>query len=101
MACGQGLSPSPARRSWVLTFPFQVRRWIAQSSELLSDVIALVNDEIAQFYITHTPGLDEEARESIPATGSITFIQRFNSALALSTEPAYYFRGWCMDTAGW
>ena len=78
--------PVVKARQWVLTFPFQVRRWIAQSSELLSDVIALVNDEIAQFYITHTPGLDEEARESIPATGSITFIQRFNSALALSTH---------------
>ena len=78
--------PVVKARQWVLTFPFQVRRWIAQSSKLLSDVIALVNDEISRFYIEHTPGLDEEARASGPATGSITFIQRFNSALALSTH---------------
>ena len=71
-------------RQWVLTFPMQVRRWLAASSDLQRRVIRIVNDEISRFYISRTPDLDDAARSSDPAAGSITFIQRFNSALALS-----------------
>ena len=79
--------PSVANaRQWVLTFPMQVRRWLANSGELLRCVIRLVNDEISRFYIRHTPDLQDVSRSSDPATGSITFTQRFNSALDLSTH---------------
>lgn len=78
--------PEADARQWVLTFPMQVRRWLAHSSDLLSAVNRLVTDEISKFYIARTPDLDDEARASDPATGGITFIQRFNSALALSTH---------------
>ena len=78
--------PEADARQWVLTFPMQVRRWLAYSSELLGAVIRLVNDEISRLYIARTAELDDAARASDPATGSITFIQRFNSALDLSTH---------------
>ena len=78
--------PLADARQWVLTFPMQVRRWLAHSSDLLSAVIRLVSDEISKFYIKQTPDLDDEARASEPSAGGITFIQRFNSALDLSTH---------------
>ena len=85
--------PLADARQWVLTFPMQVRRWLAHSSDLLSAVIRLVSDEISKFYIKQTPDLDDEARASEPSAGGITFIQRFNSALDLSTHLHIVFMG--------
>lgn len=71
-------------RQFVLTFPHQVRHWLARSSELLSAVSAEVAAEIATFYERDaSPGV---SRNSLGdrATGGVTFIQRFNSALSLS-----------------
>jgi len=71
-------------RQFVLTFPHQVRHWLARSSELLSAVSSEVAAEISTFYeLGASLGVP---RDSIGerATGGVTFIQRFNSALTLS-----------------
>lgn len=78
--------PVAGARQFVLTFPHQVRRWLATSPELLADVILAVTDEIKEFYEDGTLTSGERESASMPTTGSITFVQRFASSLALNTH---------------
>jgi hypothetical protein len=73
-------------RQFVLTFPQQARHWLANSPELLADVILNVTGVIQDFYEDSTPrGSDKEAA-SMPTAGAITFVQHFASFLALNTH---------------
>ena len=73
--------PQVGARQWVLTFPYQVRRFLVLSEPLMTAVIRVVNDEISKLYIAHTPELSDCLSTAHAATGSMTFVHRFNSAL--------------------
>ena len=78
--------PIANARQFVLTFPHQVRHWLANSPELLADVILAVTGVIQDFYEDSTlRGMDKEVA-SMPTGGAITFVQRFASSLALNTH---------------
>jgi len=62
--------PAAPYRQWIVTLPVPLRFWIATSKKLASEVHRLIIDQIDQHY-THNGG----------EPGSITFIQRFGSAL--------------------
>jgi hypothetical protein len=76
--------PEASARQFVLTFPHQVRHWLARNPELLSAVVAVVNGVISHFYELQTLGLKESELHPERASGSITFVQHFKSSLSRS-----------------
>ncbi len=53
--------PVANARQFVLTFPHQVRHWLANSPELLADVVLVVTGVIQDFYEDSTlRGMDKE-----------------------------------------
>ena len=76
--------PVANARQFVLTFPHQVRRWLAASPELLSEVVLVVTDVIKEFYEDSTLRESDREMATMPTTGTITFIQRFASSLAVN-----------------
>lgn len=75
-------SPVGARQ-WVLTFPHQVRHWLARSPKLFGEVIGVVIDEISFFYEQSSVPLAERDKVWWPTAGSVSFVQLFGSSLAL------------------
>lgn len=77
--------PNAKARQWVLTFPHQVRYWLARSPELFVEVIREVTREISYFYESSPHAVPHRSPElDPPATGAITFLQFFGSSLALN-----------------
>ena len=76
--------PVAGARQFVLTFPHQVRHWLAASPDLLSDVVLVVTDVIKEFYEESTLRGKDAETASMPTCGAITFIQRFGSSLVLN-----------------
>ncbi len=76
--------PVANARQFVLTFPHQVRGWLAHSPELLAEVILVVTDVIKEFYEDSILLDSEQDSVSMPTHGAITFVQRFASSLALN-----------------
>ncbi len=64
-------------RQWVLTVPHRLRYRIGYDHDLCKRVLHILNDELQRYYRS-------KSGEHRGQTGSVTFIQRFNSGLGLS-----------------
>jgi len=69
-------------RQWVVSVPVPLRYWMASSQDLTAAVHTIIRTTIGQYYVNKavTRGL---ARANVQP-GSVTFIQRFGSALNLN-----------------
>jgi hypothetical protein len=68
-------------RQWVVSVPIPLRYWMASSQDLTAKVHTIVRRTIAQYYINQAVQGGVERPQVHP--GSVTFIQRFGSALQL------------------
>jgi hypothetical protein len=68
-------------RQWVVSVPIPLRYWMGASQELTAQVHTIIRTTIGQYYVNQavTRGLE---RANVQP-GSVTFIQRFGSALHL------------------
>src|SRR6266567_8938351 len=66
-------------RQWVVSVPIPLRYWMAASQELTAQVHTIIRTTIGQYYVHQavTRGVPRDKLQS----GSVTFIQRFGSAL--------------------
>jgi len=78
--------PCKPLRQWVLSLPFALRFLLATNPQLLTQVLGIV-------YRTISGDLLRAAgrTRSTAATGAVTLIQRFGSALSLSIHPHMLF----------
>src|SRR6516165_5229100 len=69
-------------RQWVVPVPVPLRYWMAASQELTSTVHTIIRTTIGQYYVHQavTRGVPRAKVQS----GSVTFMQRFGSALNLN-----------------
>src|SRR5262249_1679221 len=74
--------PWVAARQWVVSVPVPLRYWMAGSQDLTAKVHTIIRRTIGQYYVNQavTRG---HARATVHP-GSVTFIQRFGSALQLN-----------------
>ena len=85
--------PDTAMRQWVLTAPYEVRRVMALRPDALTACHRLFVTEIARW---------QKASSALAGaqTGTVTFVQRFHSALGsgvMLDDPAGFF---CADSGG-
>jgi hypothetical protein len=68
-------------RQWVVSVPIPLRYWMASSQDLTATVHTIIRRTIGQYYVNQavTRGLPRDKVHP----GSVTFIQRFGSALNL------------------
>jgi Putative transposase/Transposase zinc-binding domain len=71
-------------RQWVVSVPIPLRYWTASSPDLTAKVHTIIRTTIGQYYINQavTRGLPRDKVHP----GSVTFIQRFGSALNLNVH---------------
>jgi hypothetical protein len=69
-------------RQWVISVPVPLRYWTASSPDLTAKVHTIIRTTIAQYYVTQA--VQDGAERSQVHPGSVTFIQRFGSALQLN-----------------
>jgi len=69
-------------RQWVVSVPVPLRYWMAASQELTAQVHTIIRTTIGQYYVNKTVARGF-ARANIHP-GSVTFIQRFGSAMNLN-----------------
>src|SRR5712691_10765907 len=69
-------------RQWVVSVPVPLRYWMAASQELTAQVHTIIRTTIGQYYVHHavTRGVPRDKVQP----GSVTFIQRFGSAINLN-----------------
>jgi hypothetical protein len=69
-------------RPWVVSVPIPLRYWMAASQDLTAQVHTIIRTTIGQYYV------NQAVTRSVPRDkvqpGSVTFIQRFGSALNLN-----------------
>ena len=67
---------------WVVSVPVPLRYWMAASQELTAQVHTIIRTTIGQYYV------HQAVARGVPRTkvqpGSVTFIQRFGSAINLN-----------------
>jgi hypothetical protein len=68
-------------RQWVVSVPVPLRYWMASSQDLTAQVHTIIRTTIGQYYVNQAVTRGFERANLQP--GSITFIQRFGSALNL------------------
>jgi len=92
----ENILPVAPYRQFVVTLPIPMRHWVAKSKKLMSTVQRIVIDVIQSHYKNQasSQGLEN------PTPGTITFIQRWGSALNLNphlhilcTDGVYYRHG--------
>ena len=66
-------------RQWVVSVPIPLRYWMAASQDLTAKVHTIIRTTIAQYYVNQAVKGGIERQQVQP--GSVTFIQRFGSAL--------------------
>jgi len=66
-------------RQWVVSVPVPLRYWMASSQDLTATVHTIIRTTIAQYYVTQAVTQGPERATVHP--GSVTFLQRFGSAL--------------------
>ena len=76
--------PNACARQWVLTFPHQVRHWLARSPKLFAEVIRVVTGEISFFYEQSSVPFSKRDDVWCPTAGAVSFVQLFGSSLALN-----------------
>src|SRR5256712_11594279 len=69
-------------RQWVVSVPMPLRYWMAASQDLTATVHTIIRTTIAQYYVNQAVTRGMERQKVQP--GSVTFIQRFGSALNLN-----------------
>jgi hypothetical protein len=69
-------------RQWVVSVPVPLRYWMASSQELTAQVHTIIRTTIGQYYVNKAVARGCERAHIQP--GSVTFIQRFGSALNLN-----------------
>src|ERR671935_385281 len=69
-------------RQWVVSVPIPLRYWMAGSQDLTAKVHTIIRTTIGQYYVNKavTRGLPRDKVQP----GSVTFIQRFGSAINLN-----------------
>jgi hypothetical protein len=68
-------------RQWVVSVPVPLRYWMAASQELTAQVHTIIRTAIGQYYVNKAVTRGCERANIQP--GSVTFIQRFGSAMNL------------------
>jgi hypothetical protein len=71
--------PWVATRQWVVSVPIPLRYWMAASKELTATVHTIIRRTISQYYVNRAVEQGIERKQA--QAGSVTFIQRFGSAL--------------------
>src|SRR5919198_405788 len=71
-------------RQWVVSVPIPLRYWMASSQDLTAKVHTIIRTTIAQYYVNQAVQGGAERPKVHP--GSVTFIQRFGSALQLNVH---------------
>src|SRR5881409_3991469 len=71
-------------RQWVGSVPIPLRYWMASSQDLTAKVHTIIRTTIAQYYVNQA--VKDGAERSQVHPGSVTFIQRFGSALNLNVH---------------
>jgi len=69
-------------RQWVVSVPVPLRYWTAASQDLTAKVHTIIRTTIGQYYVNQAVQRGSERATVHP--GSVTFIQRFGSALNLN-----------------
>jgi hypothetical protein len=69
-------------RQWVVSVPIPLRYWMASSQDLMAKVHTIIRRSIGQYYVNQAVQRGIERAAVHP--GSVTFIQRFGSALNLN-----------------
>src|SRR5215831_4294141 len=68
-------------RPWVVSVPVPLRYWMAAPQDLTAKVHTIIRTTIAQYYVNQA--VKDGAERSQVHPGSVTFLQRFGSALNL------------------
>ena len=71
-------------RQWVVSVPIPLRYWTASAKDLMAKVHTIIRTTIAQYYVNQAVKGGVERPQVHP--GSVTFIQRFGSALNLNVH---------------
>ena len=71
-------------RQWVVSVPIPLRYWTASSQDLIAKVHTIIRTTIGQYYVNQAVQRGHERATVHP--GSVTFIQRFGSALQLNVH---------------
>ena len=71
-------------RQWVVSVPIPLRYWTASSQDLTTKVHTIIRTTIGQYYVNQAVQSGIERPQVHP--GSVTFIQRFGSALNLNVH---------------
>src|SRR5215468_203327 len=76
-------------RQWVVSVPVPLRYWMASSQDLTAKVHTIIRTTISQYYVNQavTHGVPREKVQP----GSVTFIQRFGSALNVNVHYHFVF----------
>jgi Putative transposase len=69
-------------RQWVVSVPIPLRYWMASSQDLTAKVHTIIRTTIGQYYVNQAVAQGHE--RATVHSGSVTFIQRFGSALQLN-----------------
>jgi hypothetical protein len=69
-------------RQWVVSVPIPLRYWMASSQDLTAKVHTIIRTTIGQYYVNQAVTRGFERANLQP--GSVTFIQRFGSAINLN-----------------
>jgi hypothetical protein len=75
-------------RQWVVSVPIPLRYWMAGSQDLTAKVHTIIRTTIGQYYVNQAVQRGIERTTVHP--GSVTFIQRFGSALNLKVFVSDY-----------
>src|SRR5262247_4122368 len=68
-------------RQWVVSVPIPLRYWMASSQDLTAKVHTIIRTTIGQYYVNQAVTRGFERASLQP--GSVTFLQRFGSAINL------------------
>jgi len=71
-------------RQWVVSVPIPLRYWMAASQDLTAKVHTIIRTTIGQYYVNQA--VQGGVERQLVHPGSVTFIQRFGSALNLNVH---------------
>ena len=69
-------------RQWVVSVPIPLRYWMSSSKDLTATVHTIIRTTVAQYYVNQAVKRGVERQKVQP--GSVTFVQRFGSAINLN-----------------
>src|SRR5256885_9476091 len=76
--------PLVPTRQWVVSVPMPLRYWMASSQDLTATVHTIIRTTIGQYYVNQAVTRGAVRQKAQP--GSVTFIQRFGSAINLNVH---------------